>query len=262
MVDARSLTLLVTGVLLVAPGAGEAQRPAIHRSLADSVEKRIQTAYIDGDVSAANSATAFAERAASAHPDDPLLRHYHGYALFREATVRRHFGESENLETLLNQADQILERAAASDHALPEDRAVRALVLLQKIGQNPKKAPTLGRQALGLLETAENSGPENPRVWFAKGVYLHGTPAAFGGGTERARKAFEKALSLFEAADGKRAGSGPEWGRAETLGYLGLTYAHEGSDEQARTYYQRALEVQPSFAWIDEILVPRLADAE
>ncbi|HMG69037.1 MAG TPA: hypothetical protein VK588_15170 [Chitinophagaceae bacterium] len=70
---------------------------------------------------------------------------------------------------------------------------------------------TYGVQAGKDLETAIQLNPDNPRIYYLKGESLINTPPAFGGGKDKAKIMFEKALALYKTDKPKPLW--PNWGR-------------------------------------------------
>lgn len=70
---------------------------------------------------------------------------------------------------------------------------------------------TYGMQASKDLEMATQLNPDNPRIYYLKGESLMNTPVAFGGGKDKAKPMFEKAITLFKTDKPKP--MWPNWGR-------------------------------------------------
>jgi hypothetical protein len=70
---------------------------------------------------------------------------------------------------------------------------------------------TYGVQAGKDLEIATQLNPDNPRIYYLKGESLFNTPVAFGGGKDKAKPMFEKAIALFQTDKTKPLW--PNWGR-------------------------------------------------
>ncbi len=77
---------------------------------------------------------------------------------------------------------------------------------------------TYGAQAASALEEGHKLDPNNPRLYFLEAATLFGKPEFIGGGKDKARPVFEKALQLFNAE--KITGLNPDWGKKETEEYL------------------------------------------
>ena len=70
---------------------------------------------------------------------------------------------------------------------------------------------TYGTQAGKDLEIATQLNPDNPRIYNLKGESLMNTPVAFGGGKDKAKPMFEKAIELYKTEKPKP--MWPNWGR-------------------------------------------------
>jgi tetratricopeptide (TPR) repeat protein len=79
----------------------------------------------------------------------------------------------------------------------------------------------------------------------------------FGGGKDKAKKYFEQAIARydsFKVADPEL----PDWGYEEAYAWLGLTNIEFEEFEQAQTNYDKALEINPEYAWVQFHLIPKL----
>jgi hypothetical protein len=72
---------------------------------------------------------------------------------------------------------------------------------------------TYGQEASANLDTAMKLNPNNPRLYYLKGMSIFNTPAAFGGGKENAKPIFEKAVALYKVDKPKALY--PRWGQAQ-----------------------------------------------
>ena len=55
--------------------------------------------------------------------------------------------------------------------------------------------------------------PNNPRLYYLQGAGIFGTPEQFGGGKEKAKPVFEKAVALFKSGNVKALY--PRWGQKQ-----------------------------------------------
>jgi len=69
---------------------------------------------------------------------------------------------------------------------------------------------TYGMQASRDLQIATRLNPDNPRIYYLQGESLMNTPVAFGGGKDKAKPLFEKAIALFKSDKPKPLW--PNWG--------------------------------------------------
>lgn len=249
-----STVLALTTVTPVTPAVAQALTG--RDRWADTARLEIEAAYTSGDVERVRGARALVERALAAFPNDPLLQHYYAYALHREVNLlmgRRRAQEKE-YRPLLEQADSVLERSAAT-LPLAETHALRSSVLGQLIN-NPLRGMTLGPRSSSAMDRALELGPRNPRVWLLRGVGAMFTPRMFGGGADRAEEYLRKAIALFPSD--RPAPPLPAWGHAEAYVWLGQALHRQQRITDARAAYDRALELQPQNEWVRRVLLPAL----
>ncbi len=77
---------------------------------------------------------------------------------------------------------------------------------------------TYGVKAYTALQEGYKLDPNNPRLYFLEGTSLFSKPEYIGGGKDKAKPVFEKAVELFHAE--KVAALHPSWGLRETENYL------------------------------------------
>lgn len=70
---------------------------------------------------------------------------------------------------------------------------------------------TYGQEASAKLDTAMKLNPDNPRLYYLKGMSIFNTPVAFGGGKDKAKPLFEKAVALYKVEKPKALE--PHWGQ-------------------------------------------------
>lgn len=71
-----------------------------------------------------------------------------------------------------------------------------------------------GQEAGKALQEGMQLDPNNPRLYYLQGMSIFGTPPAFGGGKDKAKPIFEKALELYKAEKAKPLY--PHWGQQQT----------------------------------------------
>ena len=93
--------------------------------------------------------------------------------------------------------------------------ALRNMSATQQMMVDPQtRWATYGIQASKALEDGMKLNPDNPRLYYLKGESLFNTPPAFGGGKDKARPVFEKAVALFKLDKPKPLW--PQWGLERT----------------------------------------------
>ena len=244
--------LLATTLIAVPPPTLAAQDldPA---AVAERLRTGLHAADISGDPEALDQMVTLARRAATAFPDDALVNHYLGYALYRIAGPTMET-DADGALAMLAEAQSFLERSIAIE-PIPESHALLSSVLGMQI-VDQADAMTLGMRSDSELAKARRLGPRNPRVRLLEGIATVHRPEMWGGGHKAALGHFQAAIELF--ADDEPEAPLPAWGHAEAHAWLGQSYAALGRVDDARAVYERALEVAPGYAWVRDVLMPGL----
>jgi hypothetical protein len=72
---------------------------------------------------------------------------------------------------------------------------------------------TNGKDAADALQKGLAADPNNPRLYYLQGMSLFGTPEQYGGGKDKAKPKFEKAVALYKSAQPKPLY--PTWGQQQ-----------------------------------------------
>lgn len=251
-------TLIAASVLAIAiPVSAESQQLTGTAKWADSASREIDAANAAGDLNRLTNAAAMLDRVLTVTPNDPLLLYYRALALYRSSTIYTGMKKNDEAKRTLDEADTLLEQATAKSPTA-DALALRSSVMGLTIGLsgNPLSGMTLGPKASGLLDRAKGMEPKNPRVWLISGMSAMFTPKMFGGGADRAEDDLKKAIALF---DGDRpVAPAPSWGKADAYIWLGQALQKNDKTDEARTAYQKALEIQPGNQWVQRVLLPSL----
>jgi tetratricopeptide (TPR) repeat protein len=236
----RSIILFVATFAVTAAASAQQAPP----KWGDTLNTEIERAQLSGDKAKIDAAVALASRVAAAYPNDGLILHYQGYALYRQAIVQTVNGG--NGGALLVQSQAILERSL-KNHPLPETQMLLASIDGQLIDKDPSRAMELGMDSQAASSAALTAGPNDPRVWLLRGQGAMFTPEEYGGGLSAAEDQLKHAVELF-ATDTPKAGE-PNWGKAEAYLWLGQVYEKKGDKAKAAANYQRALELAPNYSY-------------
>ena len=225
-------------------GAARSRAQSAPPKWADTVSTAVDRACVAGDLSGIQAARGLAERVTVAFPNDGLLLHYEGYALYCEANAL--MGEKRDGWSSLERAHSALEQSLAT-HPLPETYALMASIDGQLIGKDPSRAIELSGASQKSMSQALALGPANPRVWMLRGMSTLFTPPEYGGGAKPAQEQLFKALDYFKTDAPKR--GEPAWGIEEVHMWLGQTYDKLGDKTKAAAEYKAALDLAPNFAY-------------
>ncbi|TPH17320.1 tetratricopeptide repeat protein [Litorilituus lipolyticus] len=159
-------------------------------------------------------------------------------------------GQSEQAIEAIDQAIEILEQLNESTLDDVEIKALLAQVYGYKIALEPLKGMYYGPKSSEILAQATALDPTNPRVQLITGISKISTPAIFGGDSQAAYQAFDKAISAYSTDSY----SNYHWGYAETYTWRGLAHKNKGDIEKANQDWQLALNINPEYSWAKILL--------
>lgn len=237
--------------LIPASRAGAQQWSAEH--WADTVSVAIDAATRSGDVGRLEATRSLVARATAAYPDDPLLRHYEGFLLYRLVTVGGATLGPSITTAYLDGARDALERSVAR-RPMAESYLLLSEIYSRQAAADPAHAAALGAAVALERARAMSLGARNPRVYLLAGIAALYAGEDAGGGTAAAERLLTRAVELF-GHDGAHPPD-PTWGRAEAYAWLGQVYERTGRKPAAAESYERALALEPDNVWVRDVLLP------
>ena len=241
----KTSTWFIAAAFVTAVGRSNAGAQTAPLKWADTLSSEIGKAYESGDLAKVQAARAFAERVATAFPNDGLILHYEAFALYEEGNLLASRA-NKDASSLFTRALDLLEKSLKT-HPLPETHALMASLDGALIAGDMSRAMELGIASQASQSAAISLGPKNPRVWLLRGVGAIFTPAEYGGGLPLAKENLTHAIELF-ATDKPKPGE-PSWGHAEAYVWLGQVYEKMNDKTKAADAYKKAVEIAPNFMW-------------
>jgi hypothetical protein len=149
------------------------------------------------------------ERIGDAEKTQWLPYYYAGLALTMAGWQDSKLDKEANAE----RAKSFCDKAEAIEKT-SEICEIRNMAATQEMMIDPQtRWATYGKQASEALQTGMKLNPNNPRLYYLQGMSVFNTPASFGGGKEKAKPIFEKAVELFKAEQPKPLY--PRWGQKQ-----------------------------------------------
>lgn len=136
------------------------------------------------------------QRIANAEKDKWLPGYYAAYCYVSTTFFTQM--QPEDIHKQLDLAQAELDKIMKINPKESEIFALQALVYQLRITDMAKGMKYSG-MATEALKTAESLNSENPRVYYLTGTNTFHTPKMFGGGGEKAKPYFEKAVKMFDA---------------------------------------------------------------
>ena len=159
-------------------------------------------------------------------------------------------GKSDVAIKAIDQAIVSLEQLDIASANNVEVKALLAQVYGYKIALEPLKGMYYGQKASSKLSEAKLLAPNNPRVQLVTGISKLNTPTMFGGSSDAAYQAFDKAIAAFSTD----VNSEYHWGHAETYTWRGVTHMQKGEPNKAKEDWQQALTINPNYGWAKMLL--------
>ena len=161
------------------------------------------------------------ERIGDAEKTQWLPYYYAGLALSSagwQPTTKDKDGNAAQINAAL---DKAVATAGNDSIALSEIEGVRNMAATQQMQVDPRSRwMTYGKTAGDALQKGLALNPNNPRLYYLNGMSLFFTPPQFGGGKDKAKPVFEKAIALFKTEQPKT--FYPNWGQKDAERQLAL----------------------------------------
>ena len=247
-------SVLVFGLLATGDAAAQTDVDREWAAIVDVLDR----AVVLGDAEGIDGARERSRRlldGAAAGQQRARVRYLLAYANWRQLGVRTDL-DDDGRDDLAEEAAALLAENIAAGAADVEARALLGAVYGMQIGSSVWRGMTLGRRAAQAFDDARAIDERNPRFLLLKGIDAFHRPAMFGGGLERAERWFRSAIGHFEAQPPDL--PWPNWGRLDARAWLGQTLARRGDPDGAREQYEMLLKVEPEYAWVRHVLLPRL----
>ena len=149
------------------------------------------------------------ERIANAEKKEWLPDYYMAYCLIMQS----YMDDVKKTDDYCDKANSLLNRADSISPNNSEILALRAMCSSARIRVNPmSRGAKYGKESGEWLDKAEAADSTNPRIYMMRGQGMYYTPAAFGGGKDKAKPILENAIRKYDAFK-PASGIHPHWGR-------------------------------------------------
>ena len=202
-----------------------------------------------------------------AFTDDSLAifaRYYAAMASTALVNILTDMEESNQKRTIMEHVDYAidhLETTTLQDESFAEGWLLLSAAYGQKMEARPLRAVALSRKFNRAMSRARELEPDNPRVVLLRAITDYNLPRIVGGNKDRGLEGLYRAARLFEEEVVEDPVL-PSWGRDDTYARIGIVFMDRDNLEEARTAFERALEINPEFGWVKNTLLPTLEAME
>lgn len=141
------------------------------------------------------------------------------YAAYCYATMAQ-ISKGNSIDLYCDKAEIFISKADSLNPHNSEVYTIKAQIAAARINVNiAKRGIKYGPLSNALLDNAKKMDPTNPRPWLLEGQSKFYTPQKFGGGKEKAKPAFEKALKLYDTFK-PISSIHPDWGKKTTVYFI------------------------------------------
>lgn len=243
-ISPSSMRALVCCALLCSGWLAFAAEPA--EKLAARGVAEFKAGYDAWDATRFAAAADLFREAIAAEPNTVAFHYWLGVAEFHrmlQLETQPQTRESRNIaESARERALSAVTAATKLDEAQAESHALAATLYGMKIDGNWFRAAQFGPRLQEHRRKAMKSGAEDPRVQYLLGTCQFHT-ARGAAGQREALESFLRAQRLFEAEAGHEpAALEPRWGYSSCLTFIGRTYEALGQNQDAETYFRKALD--------------------
>jgi len=238
--------------------AGHAAVRATDPGAVASAKRALYEASGSGTIEQLVAARARFERLSAAEPKSALLHYWVAVADWR--LTPRLMKDKTKAEPYCKDGLAHLEQALRLDPKLADALALKAGLQGLSITFDPPSAMSLGPQMEEEFRRAHALAPQNPRVYLLEGLNTLNKPAFVGGGAGMALPVFQKAQDMF-AKESVADSTAPDWGRDDAYLWAGRAATKLKDWPRALELYKKALEANPTNAWVKQQLIPEAEKA-
>jgi tetratricopeptide (TPR) repeat protein len=195
------------------------------------------------------------ERALASDEENYLAHYYLAYTDYNLAVYFMQKKEDEQFQKFSGSSEKILHELINENDSDAETVSLLGALYGIQVAMNPGLGASLGSKNIALTSQALGIAPDNPRVLLQKGISKFNSLEFVGGSKEKALTYFTQSVKIFEKQTGDE--TDIKWGYIDALAWLGIAHSSMGDYKSAITVYKKALGVEPDFARIKYVLLPK-----
>lgn len=232
---------------------------AIGQIIAQDVNALMYKAYLINSMSLWERAVSITQKACDAEPENMQRKFELALAQYGLLSATMADKNEEQFNKYLDATKENLESLIESDDKWAEPKAILASVYGLQMGYSPWKGMFLGGKSSGLMEEALEADSKSPVVHKLYAGSKLFTPEMFGGSVTDAVNHYQKAIEFYESDSTNTVNS---WLYLDAMAFLGIAHKKAKKIDDAIKVYKRALEKEPEFGWVENVLLPSAENAK
>ncbi|HEX2786892.1 MAG TPA: hypothetical protein VHP32_03235 [Ignavibacteria bacterium] len=192
------------------------------------------------------------ERILQLKKDEWLVNYWIAFTDYNLALIHSQKEDKENIKKYTESAFTTLDKVIDKNPNFSDAYVLRLAATFNRWLYEQDKMMDIISASQQAEEMSKSADPNNPRYFLVKGISLYWTPAAFGGGEEKALEQFQKSEEYFKIRKEVNE-TYPDWGQDQLYGYYALALMKrdkEGDMAKAKEYIDMALAIDPESGFI------------
>ena len=198
------------------------------------------------------------QEASDSDSDVYIVQYYLAYTDYRLAVYYLITKDEAQFNNYIAMTENELQAILDSNETNSEVLSLLASSYGEQIVANGDSAKVIAPKALLIISKAIDVDPDNPRVQLLAGKLILTLPEKYGGDKEKSLIHLKRSVELFET--NQDSNDDIDWGYIFALAWLGKNYVELNDYSSAIDIYNKALEVEPDFIWIKNVLLPEASN--
>jgi len=212
-------------------------------------KKNLKTALDKFDEKAMMKSRGDFERILQLKKSTWLVYYYMALIDYNIATTAMQSEDKDKIKKYTESGLELIDKSLLERDNFSDTYVLKMSLLYNRFQYEMDKMQDIIAQVTEADANAKKYDPTNPRYYLVKGVADYYTPAAFGGGVDKALPSLEKSAELFGLIKNTDE-TLPDWGVSMAYGYLTLAMLENGKTEEAKKYLDKGMELDPTSGFL------------
>lgn len=173
-----------------------------------------------------------------------LVNYYLALCDYNISTTGMESKDNDKVKKYTQSGLELLDKSILERDNFADAYVLRMSLTYNRFQYEMDKMQSIIADVTAAEETAKKLDPTNPRFYLVQGIATFYTPAAFGGGVDKATPMLEKSVELFSLIKNSDE-TLPDWGNSGAYGYLALCQLDAGKLAEAKANMDKGLALDP-----------------